>query len=85
MTRAPGLPTGARAGAAALGAAALLAAALAGCARQVPPVAALEPGEAPMVTGQSPGSPFTDGSKEAPFSSSNSYPQGAASPPARAR
>lgn len=78
---------GHRAGAAAtaLGTAAVLAAALAGCARQGPPLSALEPGEAPMVTGQSPGSPFAEGSKEAPFSSANSYPQGAASPPLRAR
>ena len=30
-------------------------------------------------------SPFAEGSKEAPFSSANSYPQGAASPPLRAR
>lgn len=62
--------------------AALLAAALAGCAVPVP---LLEPGQAPMVTGQSPGTSFTDGSKEAPFSSESSYPPGAASKPAPAR
>ncbi len=66
-------------------AATLLVAAVAGCAGHVPPVSALEPGQAPMVTGQSPGSPFTDGSKEAPFSSESSYPPGAASPASRTR
>ncbi|MGI4954268.1 MAG: hypothetical protein ACRYGM_20890 [Janthinobacterium lividum] len=51
----------------------------------MPPLSALEPGEAPMVTGQSPGSPFAEGSREAAFSSANSYPEGAAGPPVRAR
>ncbi len=62
---------------------ALLAAVPAACARPVAPLAALEPGQSPMVTGQSPGTSFTDGSKEAPFSSQASYPPGAASSPGR--
>ena len=62
---------------------ALLSAVLFGCVAPLPPVAALRPAEAPMVTGQSPGSPFAEGSKEAPFSSANSYPPGAANPSAR--